>query len=220
MSWKEAGEELSPTPVSALMVAQGLGSLVGSWGQLWTPAVDSPHRVIATDPEARAEEGGCEGPWTLAGTPMTRGAGQREGGWPGGGPGLLPGETRSIAPAAERLLPEPPAWAWTAVPAGLGVQPGRAGPLGEEGSRHRRGDGSVVRGYCGGQGGLCALGPPASPSPGVPPPSPSPPGQFKALKGHRARGPPQRAPYPEARASRPGGQQSRAPNPPRTPSRA
>ena len=63
MSWKEAGEELSPTPVSALMVAQGLGILVGSWGQLWTPT--SPRRVIATDPEARAEEGG----------------------WPGGGPG-------------------------------------------------------------------------------------------------------------------------------------
>ena len=187
---------------------------MGSWGQLWT--LTAPHRVIATDPEARAEEGGCEGPWTLAGMPVTRGAGQREGGWPGGGPGLLPEETRSIAPAAERLLPEPPAWAWTAVPAGLRVRPGCAGPLGEKGSRHRRGDRPAVRGYCGGRGGRCALGPLTSPSPGAPPPAPARQVSSKPLRGSGLGGPSTRA-LPEARACSPGGQQSRAPNLPRTP---
>ena len=160
-------------PVDALMAAQRLGSLVGSWGQLWTPELD--HSLAESSPLTQREgqrKVAVRVAWTLAGRPVTRGAGQREGGRPGG-PGLLPGETRSIAPAAECLLPDPPCLGLDCHPCGAQSAAWPCGASGGEGQLTEEETGrSCVD--AAGRGGLCALDPPASPSPGVPPPQPPP----------------------------------------------
>lgn len=146
-----------------------------------------PGRVITTDTEARAEERGCEGGldarWQAC-DPRSR----PEGGRPARRP-WPPSRGNAIDRSCGRA---PPAQA-----SQLG--PGLPSPRGSE-------CGLAVRGLWGrraadseeemgrscvdavGRGGLCALDPPASPSPGVPSLSPHPPGQFKLLEGHGAWG--------------------------------
>ena len=207
-------------PVDALMAAQRLGSLVGSWGQLWTPELD--HSLAGSSPLTQRQgqrKVAVRVAWTLAGRPVTRGAGQREGGRPGG-PGLLPEETRSIAPAAECLLPDPPRL-------GLDCCPCRAQsaawPCGASGGEGQLSEGETGRACedAAGRGGLRALDPPASPPLGFHPSTPARQVSSNSSRGMGLRGagtsPPQSAPCPEARDSSPGDKQSRAPNLPGTP---
>lgn len=178
VSWKEAGGAVSH-PVGALMAAQGLGSLVGSWGKLWTPELDC---CLAESSPLTQRQGqrsvAVRVAWTLAGRPVTRGAGQREGGRPGG-PGLLPEETRSIASWAAERSPAQASQLGPGLPrpAGLRVRPGRGGLWGRraadsEEEMGRSGVDAVGAGWS-----LCP-GPSCLPSPGVPSLSPHPPGQF------------------------------------------
>lgn len=208
-------------PVGALMAAQGLGSLVGSWGKLWTPELDC---CLAESSPLTQRQGqrsvAVRVAWTLAGRPVTRGAGQREGGRPGG-PGLLPEETRSVAPAAERLLPKPPSLGLDCRPRGAQSAAWPCGGSGGGGqlTAKRRWAGRAWMLWGGVVFVPWTLLPP--PPLGSHPSAPTHQVSSNSLRGMGLGGAgtrlPQSAPCPEARDSSPGDKQSRAPNLPGTP---
>lgn len=201
------------------------GPEAGQPGGLLGAAVDPragplPGRVITTDPEGRAEEGGCEGGldarWQAC-DPRSRPEGGRPARrpWPPSRGNAIDRSCGRVPPARPSLLGPGLSSLWGSE-CGLAVR----GLWGRR-AADRRGDGPVVRGRCGTGWSLCP-GPSCLPLPwGSTPSTPARQVSSNSLRGMGLRGagtsPPPSAPCPEARDSSPGDKQSRAPKLPGTP---